>query len=325
MTGVEKRQAAVEPSSGRVRVAVCITTYQRPLGLERLLNALGELRFERPRDPEIHLLVIDNDPDASAREMTEAMAPGMAWPLRYVHEPRRGISAARNRAIASAREVAELVAFIDDDEVPAPDWLDELLRVQAEYDADVVAGPALERFEGEVPAWIEKGRFFTPRRGPTGSHRRDPGAGNVLIRMAALPGPGEPFDERFGLTGGEDTHLFLRMAHAGRTMVWADEAIVYESVPPSRAKVGWILRRVYRTANTWSVCERELDSSLRVLAMRVAKGAARMAFGAALLPVAWIFGRHMVVRSLWYLSFGAGNLTGLTRMRYYEYRSTHGQ
>ncbi|HEX2095675.1 MAG TPA: glycosyltransferase family 2 protein, partial [Longimicrobiaceae bacterium] len=240
-------------------------------------------------------------------------------------EPRRGVSSARNRAVAAARGWADFIAFIDDDEVPEPVWLDELLRVQSEYDADVVAGPVLQRFEGEVPSWVRRGRFFETRRHPTGFPREDPGAGNVLIRTAVLAGMDEPFDERFSLTGGEDTHLFLRLAWSGRRMVWADEALAYEWTPPTRTRARWILRRVYRSANTWSACERELRPSLRVGAVRVAKGVVRIAYGLALLPFSWLLGRHMVVRSLWYVCFGAGNLTGLTGLRYHEYRTVHGR
>ncbi len=306
-----------------MKVAVCVVTYLRPQGLERLLRALDGLRFDRGGAPELEVVVVDNDPEGSAAAVCREEAPGLRWPLRYEHEPRRGVSSARNRAVDAARG-AGFIAFIDDDEVPEPTWLEELLRVQAAYDADVVSGPVVQRFEGEVPEWVERGRFFDVRRLPTGAVREDPGAGNVLIRTAVLAGMEAPFDERFSLTGGEDTHLFLRLARAGCRMVWADDALAYEWTPPARTRAGWILRRVYRTANTWSACERELRPEPRALALRVAKGVARIAYGLALLPVSPVFGRHMVVRSLWYVCFGAGNLTGLTGLRYQEYRTTHG-
>ena len=47
-------------------------------------------------------------------------------------EGRRGIPQARNAAVAVALERADFVAFIDDDEVPSPLWLAELLRLRAE-------------------------------------------------------------------------------------------------------------------------------------------------------------------------------------------------
>ncbi|HEX8452834.1 MAG TPA: glycosyltransferase family 2 protein [Longimicrobium sp.] len=308
-----------------MKVSVCVATYLRPQGLERLLHGLAALRFEHAPEPELEIVVVDNDPARSAAPVCEALAPAMPWRLRYVHEPRRGISHVRNRAVECAREGSDMFAFIDDDELPEPEWLDELLRVQAEYDADVVAGPVVRRFEDEPAPWVHRGRFFDLPRHATGARVEHPGAGNVLIRTAALDGMAEPFDLRFGLTGGEDTHLFLRLSRTQCTMVWADEAVAYEFIPGSRATAGWLLRRVYRSANTWSMCEREVTPGARPLAMRAAKGLARLGLGVALLPVSWVMGRHMMVRSLWYVCFGAGNLTGLAGLRYDEYRVTHGR
>ena len=308
-----------------MNVSVCVITYRRPEGLERLLRALDGLVFQRVEAPGLEVVVVDNDPDGSAAEVCERVAPDLRWPIRYERETRRGLSYARNHAVAAARDRADFIAFIDDDEAPDPRWLDELLAVQAERDADVVSGPVLRVFEGEVPEWVVKGGFFVKPRYETGARVEDPATANVLVRTAALEGMEQPFDERFALTGGEDTHLFLRLARDGRRMVWADGAVVREWIPASRTTAAWVLQRVYRTANTWSMCERELRPTAGTVAMRAAKGAARIGYGVALLPFSWLLGRHMVVRSLWYVCFGAGNLTGLAGLRFQEYRVTHGR
>ena len=308
-----------------MKVAVCAVTYLRPQGLGRLLEGLSALEFQRMPEPEIEVVVVDNDPAGSGRAVCDEWAGRLRWPLRYHREEHRGVSHARNRAVTAARQAgAQLLAFIDDDEVPRPAWLEELLRVQAEHRADVVAGPVLQVFEGQVPGWVRKGRFFESPRLPTGARKEDPGAGNVLIRLAALESMPEPFDPRFTLTGGEDTHLFLRLARAGAVMVWADDAVALEWTPATRTRARWILQRVYRTANTWSACERELHPTAGAVAVRVAKALARIAFGVGTLPVSWVRGRGGVVRSLWYVCWGAGNLTGLTRLRFQEYRTIHG-
>ncbi|HEY7768427.1 glycosyltransferase, partial [Longimicrobium sp.] len=127
-----------------MKVAVCAVTYLRPRGLARLLEGLAALRFGGGRGPELEIVVVDNDPARSAEAVCDEWSDRLPWPLRYRHEERRGVSHARNAAVAAAREAgAEMMAFIDDDEVPQPGWLDELLRVQAQHDADVVAGPVL--------------------------------------------------------------------------------------------------------------------------------------------------------------------------------------
>jgi succinoglycan biosynthesis protein ExoM len=302
------------------RVSVCVATYRRPHGLERLLRALDGLTF-REAPPEVETIVVDNDPAGSAAASCAALAGTLRTPLRYVHEPRRGIAQARNRALAVAAGDADHVAFLDDDETPSAVWLDELLRVRAACGADAVAGPVVARFEEAAPAWVARGGFFERERHPTGRRLPYCGTGNVLLSAAAVRAMPRHFDERLGLTGGEDTDFFLRFTAAGFTLVWADAAAVDEWIPASRARAGWILRREYRRANTWSHCEREL---LRVPgASRVAKGVIRIVQGVGLLPLG-IAGRHRTVQALGYVARGAGNVAGAAGFRYREYEVTHG-
>src|SRR5262249_22718479 len=141
--GAQDRAAAADPR-GRggmrpVKVDVAIATYRRPRGLFRLLGGLARLRF-RGEPPDLRVVVIDHDPAGPAAEVCQDARRWLDLPLVHRVEPRRGIPQARNAAVAAALERAEFVAFIDDDEVPSPQWLDELLRVQAETGADAVAG-----------------------------------------------------------------------------------------------------------------------------------------------------------------------------------------
>jgi GT2 family glycosyltransferase len=220
---------------------------------------------------------------------------------------------------AALEEGADFVAFVDDDEVPTPRWLDELMRA-AGRGADVVTGPVVRHFEGDPPQWVRSGGFFLDPRRPTGTPVEFAATSNVLVARRVLEGVQPAFDLRFGLTGGEDTHFFLRAARAGYSIRWCDEAVVDELVPASRTRLGWILRRAYRLGNTWSRCERELGRSASVLAVRAGKALARMGLGAALLAASLGVRRHVAARGLWHIAFGAGNLTGLVGVRTYEYR-----
>jgi succinoglycan biosynthesis protein ExoM len=123
-------------------VAICIATHCRPLGLERLIRALAMLELTRCSPSSISIVVADNDPAGSARATCEALRGAIRWPIEYVHEPRRGIPFARNACVDGARRLgAELLAFIDDDEVPDPAWLDQLLLVIHDTGAGICTGP----------------------------------------------------------------------------------------------------------------------------------------------------------------------------------------
>jgi succinoglycan biosynthesis protein ExoM len=304
-----------------MKVSLCVCTYRRPLGLRRLLDAVSRIRTERSERLEI--VIVDNDPDASARATVDAI-DGMPFAMRVVHEPRRGISFARNRAVAEAAPDAGWIAFLDDDEEPEAGWLDELLRVQAEFAADVVAGPVPPKFESPAPRWVLRGRFHEPPRHATGTVLPYADTGNVLVRASLFRDFPAPFAPSLALAGGEDTHFFLRVARAGHRIVWADRAVAWEWVPPSRVRLPWLLRRAFRRGNTWALLERELDPGVRIRARRIMRGGGRIARGAVLMPVALVRGRHAVVDALRGICFGAGSLAGVAGYRYDEYRTTHG-
>lgn len=306
------------------RVSVCVGTYLRPAELERLLTGLDGLAFCKVEAPQVEIVVVDNDPEQSARAVCEVMRDRVRWPVRYVWEERAGISHVRNRAVEAADPATEFIAYVDDDEVPEPAWLDELLAVQREHDADLVAGPVLPRFEEPAPAWILKGRFFDLPRYATGERIQHAGTGNVLIRAQLMREMDEPFDPRMALLGGEDTLFFLRLAAAGRRMVWADEAVIHEWIPASRTRAEWLVRRAFRKGNTWSLCERELHPSPATGLARVAKGLVRMGQGALLLPLGLVRGRHAVVEAARTAAVGAGNVVGVFGLRYQEYRTKVG-
>jgi glycosyltransferase involved in cell wall biosynthesis len=308
----------------KMRIAVCVITYRRPEGLKRLLNSLNGLVFDKYPPPDLQIIVVDNDPTGSAQAFCEGAKPYLRWPLRYCVESRRGIPYARNRAIASAGSDIDFVAFVDDDEVPLPSWMDELLYVQHSYDADVVYGAVLPYFVEGVPAWIVKGRFFehtfVRARYPTGHPLELADTNNVLLRTRVFGGMDKLFDERFALSGGSDTHFFMRVFRAGYKIVWAADARVHDWVPKNRANSRWILQRAYRLGNTRSLCELDLEPSGAGRVVPVIKGVGRIAQGLLLIPISPTQGRHALVGALHKICYGAGRLAGVLGVQYEEYR-----
>jgi succinoglycan biosynthesis protein ExoM len=312
------------PSHDAPSVLICIATHCRPRGLERLLKGIDALTFPKCAPQTVTVVVVDNDPAQSAAATCEAHTSG-PWPLVYVAEPRRGIPFARNAAVYAGRRLgAEFLAFIDDDEVPEPTWLDELLYVKRVSGAAVVTGPVLPAFEEAVPAWIERGGFFDRERHRTGTSLERAVTGNVLLRTDLLADTPAPFDERKPLSGGTDTHLFSRIANAGHKIAWADEAIVYEWNPASRLTAKWLVRRSFRVSSNWSSTEMDLHPALSVRTARTIKALGRIAQGVVMLPVALIAGRHMFVKSAQHMAAGAGFIAGMTGHELEEYRTTLG-
>jgi glycosyltransferase involved in cell wall biosynthesis len=306
-----------------VRVDVCIITYRRPDGLQRLLGGIQQLELPDP-SVDVRVVVVDNDAEESARAVCTDAAGWLRQPLRYLVEKRRGIPQARNTAVAAAMDGADFVAFIDDDEVPDACWLSELLRIQASCGADAVAGPCRPVFEEAPPRWIARGGFFERPRHATGTRIAYAYTHNVLVSTRALACMEPLFDEGMALTGSSDTEFFERFARQGHCIVWADGALVREWVPPTRTTLAWLLQRSFRVGTTTTLIDRSRRQppvrACRVLLHGVWCGAK----GGGLALLGLVRGRAGVTLGLRLVATGLGRLVGLTGYTYEEYRTSHG-
>jgi glycosyltransferase involved in cell wall biosynthesis len=308
-----------DPTTSGPSVLIAMLTYRRPDDLDAALPAiLGHLDAARA---EAQLLVVDNDPEASAMPLA---ARHDTAPVRFVHEPTPGIAAARNRALDESGD-ADLLVFIDDDERPEPGWLDHLVDTWSATRPAAVVGRVTSTFPVEPDPWIAAGGFFRRRRLPTGTPVDVAATNNLLLDLAQVRAAGVRFDIAFGASGGSDT-LFTRQLHQrGGRLVWCDEAVVVDVVPMSRLNRDWVLRRALRTGNSWSRTSIALEPvAWRRLLRRLqltAAGVARM--GAGLARLGW----GSLTRSLAHRANGARTLArglgmtgGAWGYTYVEYR-----
>jgi succinoglycan biosynthesis protein ExoM len=303
-----------------MHIAVCCVTFRRPDGLRHLLEGLNHLTFVKNPVPEITVIVVDNDRARPMQPLVEAYAPTFRWSLRYDCEPVQGIASARNRTLALVPSDADYIAFIDDDEMPAPVWLDELLFVSRTFDAPIVQGPLRPVFETPPPRWILDGRFFEMGPYSDGARLHFAAAGNSLVRSAVIRRLRLSFDERFNRSGGEDQHFFGRAIRAGHHVVTAGHALVLERVPAQRATLGYLLRRRFRIGTTLAMIDR-IEGGRARLGGRAIKGCGRIGLGLAQSVLLLRHGFAGVVTGLCNIAWGAGALAGVVGVVHLEYTS----
>jgi succinoglycan biosynthesis protein ExoM len=301
-------EPATVPSAAPV-IAICVCTMRREPTLTALLQALCRLDLEGLDPERLRVVVLDNDAAASAEPVARRFGTSLPGELRYQVEPRRGFPFARNSAVREAGRV-DFVAFIDDDEIPEPRWLVELVRVQRSSGAAIVTGPVLPVLPPAAPSWARAGGFYERPRHRSGQRLHYARTSNVLIAAQVFEGRAEPFSARYR-HGGEDTHFFMRAHLEGHAIVWADDARVTESFPDDRVRLGWLLRRAHRRGYVLSQCLREFAWSPARVLKRIAHAAARVAHGAALLPGTLLWGPVPAVKGLREIAFGLGLLHGL--------------
>ena len=305
------------------RIALCTITLGRPEGLARLLARLDEL--DRPEGTEFVAIVVDNDPEGSARAVVEA-ASVAGRPVVYDIEPVRGIPFARNRVLDLVAEAgADGLVWLDDDEVPAVDFVDRLHATLVETEADVVMGAPVAVFEPDAPEWLVDSGLMQAERFTSGQpypyfHSRTCG---LLMRTAVIPA--ERFEERMALSGGSDRLFFTRVERAGGRFVWNDEAEIEDHIPASRARVGWLIRRWFRVGVTRSLTLRYLeDPPWPRRLRRVAGGLLMAARGLVRTVIALPRGRAAILREFRLVCLGSGASLGILGYQYHEYRTIHG-
>lgn len=274
----------------RVReLIVAIPTFHRP---ERLTNALTAVQEQiddengRPDAPmRSSILVIDNDPAGSAGPVASEHG------VKYVVEPRPGIAAVRNRALAEcAGAGADALLFLDDDETPESGWLRAMIEMYTTTRPTAVAGRVVTRKSGAMEPWDSHGNAFARPTRTHGQLMTEAATNNLLLDLDGVRRLGLSFDERFGLTGGSDSMFTLQLTRRGGTIRWAEDAVVVEQEDPERHTRSWLLMRVFRFGNTSARVRITLAPTAagrfveRVLAFgqggaRVVGGSVRWAFG----------------------------------------------
>jgi glycosyltransferase involved in cell wall biosynthesis len=316
------REAGDYSEVEKTKVSIVLSTFYRNNALrEAILSCLDQ----RTVDGEpFEILIVDNSPERTAEPVVDAMDAG-GVPLRYFHEPRPGISHARNRCIAEAR--GDFIAMIDDDEVAAPDWLFNLMRTQSTFDADVVFGPVHPRFDSPPP---EDGDFLTAFYTyslplTTGSKVGVRATNNALVRRSAISDLGKPFDTELGLTGGEDTLFFSKLKANDARFIWSAEAIVKETIPTDRLNRSKIWHRAFQRgqcrASTPMLLPKPRPAETLFWMM---VGAGQIVVLAPIIALLWLPDRQRALYCAWKLVSGVGKIFWMKRFRQQVYGAAAG-
>ena len=290
---------------------VSVATYMRPEGLERLLDSLGAGTNGRA-----DVIVVDNDPDGSARAIGESHSVTTFYTIQS--EP--GIAQARNKGLEYFKPEYKAIIFVDDDEWVEDDWLKTLTNYLDSSGADVVQGPVVTCLPDDCPTWIRRGGFFQRERVNSGTPLLSAATNNTALRRSAWVQAGEPrFDTSFSETGGSDWDFFWGIRLSGARIVYCNEAVVSEDVPPSRLSARWLLRRSTRSGIVHSrVCLKYNDHPYRALV----KGVPRAGYYALLFVYGLVIERKIPAKPFSVISFETGKVLGLMGFRTYEYRRT---
>ena len=158
------------------------------------------------------------------------------------------ISIARNACLDAA--TADYVEFTDDDQIAAEGWLLALFARARETGADVTLGPVQAVYGEATPRWLRVGDFHSNNPVWVNGKILTGYTGNVLMRRASPALQSLRFRLDLGVSGGEDTDYFARAVKAGAVIAYAEDAMMFEGVPPARSSLRWLVKRRFRYGQT---------------------------------------------------------------------------
>lgn len=313
---------------GRQSVVVTICTRNRPQLLQSCLESV--LGLVVPPRVQPCVVVVENDTLPTCRgyvesRMRDAPEP---WKIVYGHEPSLGIPIARNLSVEIALgENPDWIAFIDDDEVVDPQWLERMVEAADELDCDVLQGPIEYLYPDTLPDWFDTKETKQRRRG---ERLRTAYTNNLFMksRIVRADGLALRFDEAMRFSGGSDSDFFFRAADCGASICWVDDAFVREIVAPQRVSITWQWMRALRVAANAATIHKkrkgQLAAWIRYLPkslLRLARGTALMGCGGMIYLPSSKLGKRWIVRGGKDAASATGSIIGLLGMTPQPYRT----
>jgi glycosyltransferase involved in cell wall biosynthesis len=237
-----------------MELVVCICTHNRPAYVRDCLDGLAAQTVERDR---FDILIVDSGSGPAAAAELGVLAARYRTRLLRVDLP--GVSAARNAGAWSAR--ARYIAYIDDDAIPAPDWVENILRSvsQPGRRAAVIGGRILPKWEAPLPAWWPaslRGVLSIIEYEGQGEYRGadlpptlEPYGANMIVHVLSLLAAGG-FSGSAGRSGrallsDEDVQLAWSLQDQGYSVRYDSRIVVQHQIQAGRLNPDWLLERLY--------------------------------------------------------------------------------
>lgn len=295
-------------------IAICIPTYKRPSLLEKLLNSIIKCDIEKSLISDVYIIIVDNDVDKTAEAVVREFETNVKIPFKlfYFSYSVKGLANVRNELLRKAFEKdPDYIVFIDDDEYPDHNWLNQLICTIVRNNGDMARGPVISVFDESVPesikCWFERPDYKADSR------ITKVATNNLAIKTKSLLKFNVWFDERFNYTGSEDSYFGWQMMKHGSSLFWSADSPVYETIPSTRTNLKWIMRRRYMGGSNF-VYKLKLDKKYFSLTKKCLISLIYFIIGGAAL----IFTFFPIKRKYWgalKVAEGIGGIAGLVNIR----------
>ncbi len=245
------------PAVSQVRptISVILCSHDR---LHYVRSCMASLARQTVGQHAFEIILVDSGSPAAVHSELERLVEQVGN-ARLLRLERSGVSLARNAGARAA--TGDYVAYIDDDAMAAPDWIEQIQHVLVERGCRpaVLGGRVLPVWERPLPRWWPhslRGVLSIIEHEGAGEYRTaalpasiEPYGVNMILRRDVMLRHGG-FAEALGRLGlvlqsDEDVQLAWRLQDAGFSAVYDSRIVVHHSIQARRLNVEWLLSRLY--------------------------------------------------------------------------------
>ena len=292
-------------------LTVCICTHDRPRYVRDCLDGLRQQTIPRDR---FAVLIVDSA--SSAGSSADLVRLAARHEARLIRLEQPGLSLARNAGAWAAR--SKFIAYIDDDAIPAADWVEAILASVAEPGRPpaLIGGRILPRWEAPLPGWwpaslrgvlsIIEHEGYGEYRTPAVPKGLEPYGANIVVHVLSLlaaGGFGSGGRQGETLLSDEEVQLAWMLQDAGYSVRYDSRIVVHHQIQARRLEPEWLLTRLYwQGAST--VLTRRLLHEPRKVWRELPR---RLAVACLFAPVALIPRRStFLLAARWRLAYASG-------------------
>jgi len=256
-----------------IKISAIICTHNRA---EYLLKAIQSLVDQTLDKTKYEIIVVDNKSTDNTKNIALDNFSTVSN-LKYLYEPVLGLSQARNTGLNRAN--GKYVAYLDDDAIANPRWLENILEVfeKATPQPGIVSGRVKPIWERSRPVWLpdkllgsltivdwsKQAIFLNKEQWPAGANIAFPK--NLLEKVGG-------FDTALGRKGNkllsmEEIDVRQKIEDKGYKCYYSPDIVVSHHIPALRLTKRWFVRRWYWQGFSIAVnqiCRESLSFLMRI-------------------------------------------------------------
>lgn len=242
-----------------IRISATICTHNRSSYLGKAIRSLVDQTL--PSD-QYEVIVVDNASTDDTRAVFDSFAGNHN--LRYILEPVLGLSQARNTGWQNAR--GEYVAYLDDDAIACPEWLERIVKAFETVwpTPAAVGGKVVPIWGSQRPGWLPKEAEpslsiidWADRPVFLTEDYQFLGGGNIAYARTTLQtvnGFSSELGRKGGrLVSGEETLIERRLRRQGLPFYYDPLISIEHHIHVERLTTSWLCRRYFWTGASFQV------------------------------------------------------------------------